>query len=156
VSRKSDSGKVVVLSELGEGEGFGEEALLSDEPRNATVTMKSDGSLMRLTRQDFDQLLKAPLVHWVSAADARALVQSGAGLLDVRTEDEFKRGAVKGSVNVPLYVLRIKAANLDRSRRYVAYCQTGRRSCAAAFLLAQRGFDVAVLRGGLNAIVKTS
>jgi rhodanese-related sulfurtransferase len=83
-------------------------------------------------------------------------VQSGAGLLDVRTEDEFKRGAVKGSVNVPLYVLRIKAANLDRSRRYVAYCQTGRRSCAAAFLLAQRGFDVAVLRGGLNAIVKTS
>ncbi len=155
VSRKSESGRVVVLSELGEGEGFGEEALLSEEPRNATVTMKTDGSLMRLTRQDFDQLLKAPLVHWVSEADARALVQSGAGLLDVRTEDEFKRGAVKGSINVPLYVLRIKAASLDRGRRYVAYCQTGRRSCAAAFLLAQRGFDVSVLRGGLNAIAKT-
>jgi CRP-like cAMP-binding protein len=155
VSRKSDSGKVIVLGELGEGEGFGEEALLSEEPRNATVTMKGDGTLMRLTRQDFDQLLKAPLVHWVSEADARALVQGGAGLLDVRTEDEFKRGAVKGSVNVPLYVLRIKASNLDRSRRYVAYCQTGRRSCAAAFLLAQRGFDVSVLRGGLDAIVRT-
>lgn len=154
VSRKSESGRVVVLGELREGEGFGEEALLSEEPRNATVTMKSDGCLMRLARQDFDQLLKAPLVRWVSAADARALVQGGAALLDVRTEDEFKRGAVKGSINVPLYVLRIKAASLDRNRRYVAYCQTGRRSCVAAFLLAQRGFDVSVLRGGLDAIGK--
>ncbi len=154
VSRKTEAGKVVVLNELGEGEGFGEEALLSEEPRNATVIAKEDGVLLRLTRHDFDALMKAPLVHYVSEAEARGLVQAGAGLLDVRTEDEFKRGAVKGSQNLPLYLVRIKAATLDKQRKYVAYCQTGRRSCAAAFLLCQRGFDVAVLRGGLNALAK--
>jgi CRP-like cAMP-binding protein len=155
VSRKSsDAGQTIVLNELGEGEGFGEEALLSDEPRNATVTMMTDGVLLRLARRDFDQLLREPLVHWVSEDEVRRLVRAGAGLLDVRTEDEFKRGAVKGSVNLPLYLLRIKAANLDPARQYVVYCQTGRRSCAAAFLLSQRGFEVAVLRGGLNAVAK--
>jgi rhodanese-related sulfurtransferase len=34
----------------------------------------------------------------------------------------------------------------------VVYCQTGNRSAAAAFLLSQRGFDVCVLNGGLDAI----
>ncbi|UCH52441.1 MAG: cyclic nucleotide-binding domain-containing protein [Pseudomonadota bacterium] len=156
VSRKSGAGKVVVLNELQEGEGFGEEALLSEEPRNATVVMKTDGVLLRLAPADFDELLKEPLVSWVTEPEARRLVQAGADLLDVRTEDEHRQGAVKGSRNLPLYLLRMKAATLDPARKYVAYCQTGRRSCAAAFLLAQRGFDVAVLRGGLDGVQKPS
>ena len=41
-------------------------------------------------------------------------------------------------------------AVLDRSKEYVAYCQSGRRSAAAAFLFAQRGFKVWVLEGGLK------
>jgi CRP-like cAMP-binding protein len=45
VSRKSDSGKVVVLSELGEGEGFGEEALLSDEPHTSGLRPASQGAV---------------------------------------------------------------------------------------------------------------
>jgi rhodanese-related sulfurtransferase len=43
-------------------------------------------------------------------------------------------------------------AVLDRSREYLAYCQSGRRSAAAAFLFAQRGFRVWVLDGGLRAV----
>jgi rhodanese-related sulfurtransferase len=39
---------------------------------------------------------------------------------------------------------------LDRSREYVTYCQSGRRSAAAAFLFAQRGFRVWLLDGGLK------
>ncbi len=153
VARKSEkSGKVAVLSELSEGESFGEEALLSETPRNATVIMATEGTLMRLSKADFDELLKQPLVRWVASEEAKTMVKSGAGLLDVRTEDEYKHGAIKGSVNVPLYLLRLKVSSLDPERSYVIYCETGNRSCAAAFLMSEHGFDVYVLEGGLAAL----
>jgi len=152
ISRKADSGKVVMLGELGVGQGFGEEALLAGAPRNATVVMLTPGVLMRLGSEDFNALLKAPLVRTVTLSEARALAQFGAGLLDVRTEDEFHNGTIKGSVNLPLYLLRMKAPLLDVSRKYVALCETGSRSTAAAFLLTERGFEVYVLAGGLNAL----
>ncbi len=156
VSRKSEKdGKVVVLSELAEGEGFGEEALVSGAPRNANVIAVTPGTLMRLAKPDFDELLREPLVQEVSLTEAQNMAKAGAGLLDVRTEDEFARGAIKGAVNVPLYALRLKVKSLDPNRKHVVYCQSGNRSAAAGFLLSQRGFNVCVLRGGLNAIGRT-
>ena len=38
---------------------------------------------------------------------------------------------------------------LEQAREYIVYCQSGRRSSAAAFLFAQRGFKVCLLEGGL-------
>jgi len=150
------SAKVITLGELGECDGFGEEALLSNTPRNATVTMLTDGVLMRLAAKDFHELLEEPLVHWVTEADAKSMVHAGACLIDVRLEEEYRGGAIKGSSNIPLYLLRLKAATLDPNRRYIVYCDTSTRSCAAAFLLTQRGFDVSVLRGGLNGLTKAA
>jgi CRP-like cAMP-binding protein len=153
VSRKSEKdGKVSVLGELKDGDSFGEEALVSGTPRNANVIALTPGTLMRLAKADFDELLRQPLVKQVTLPEAQKLVQSGYTLLDVRTEDEFGQGSIKGAINVPLYALRIKAKTLDPVRKYVVCCQTGNRSSAAAFLMSQRGFDVCVLRGGLNAI----
>ena len=153
VSRRSEkSGQATVLSELTVGDSFGEEALLSDAPRNATVTMLTDGVLMRLSKQDFEELLQRPIVRWISARETKEMLKRGAGLLDVRTEDEYKNGSLKGSVNVPLYLLRLKAANLDPDRSYIVYCETGNRSSAATFLLSERGFDVYVLKGGIAAV----
>ncbi len=153
VARKAEkTGKVAVLGELDEGKSFGEEALLSDAPRNATVVMITDGVLMRLSKRDFDALLKRPLVRWVSASETKQMLRQGAGLLDVRTEDEYRQGGLKGSINIPLYLLRLKARGLDPDRSYIAYCETGNRSSAAAFLLSERGLDVHVLKGGLAAL----
>jgi CRP-like cAMP-binding protein len=153
VSRRSEkSGQATVLSEFTVGDSFGEEALLSDAPRNATVTMITDGVLMRLSKQDFEELLQRPLVRWISAQETKEMLKRGAGLLDVRTEDEYKHGALKGSINVPLYLLRLKAGSLDPDRSYIVYCETGNRSSAAAFLLSERGFDVYVLQGGIAAV----
>ena len=156
VSRKTEAGKVVVLVELGEGQGVGEDALLSGAPRNATVMMLTDGVLMRLAKKDFDELLREPMVQSVTQPEAVEMVRAGAALIDVRLEDEHQRGAIKGSVNMPLYLLRLKVASLDPKRKYIVYCQTGSRSTAAAFLLSQRGFDVYVLRGGLNALARAA
>lgn len=150
VSRKSEkTSKVSVLGELSSGQSFGEEALLADAPRNATVVMLTDGVLMRLSKQDFDELLKAPLVHWVSPKEAKVMINQGAGLVDVRLEEEYRHGALKGSMNLPLYLLRLKVGGLDPHRSYILYCESGNRSAAAAFLLSERGFDVHVLEGGL-------
>ena len=147
------SGGTVTLARIEPGEGFGEDALISGEPRNATVTMLSAGLLMRLAASDFHTQLQAPLVHPVTAEEAAAMVhRRGAVLIDVRMEDEYRQGKLKGSLNLPLYLLRLRARALDPARPYILYCQTGRRSSTAAFLLAQRGFDVHVLTGGLDAM----
>lgn len=142
----------VELAELGAGASFGEEALLSESERNASVTMVTDGVLLRLSKQDFNELLKEPLLNWLSPADARARVNAGARWLDVRHSREFSHYRLPDAVNVPLHELRQRMDELDRATPYVCYCKTGRRSSAAAFLLSQAGFDVAVLRGGLQVL----
>jgi len=152
VTRESASGSSVTLAHLSDGDAFGEEALLSEAKRNATVTMDTDGLLMRLSKKDFEELLKAPMLHEVDLEQAREMVKNGAVLLDVRLESEHRAGAIKGSQNIPLFMLRLKAESLDPSRRYICYCETGRRSSAAAFLLSERGFDSCVLKGGLQAM----
>jgi CRP-like cAMP-binding protein len=141
-----------VLAVIGRGEGFGEEALLTGFPRNATVTMVTDGVLMRLAKQDFDALLKAPLLMRVDMLETKHLLAAGARLVDVRLEDEYDSGTLKGSINLPLYLLRVRAAALVSSKKYILFCQHEERSSAAAFLLAQRGFDVYVLKGGLAGV----
>jgi rhodanese-related sulfurtransferase len=55
------------------------------------------------------------------------------------------------SINVPLYILRLKMGSLDPAKKYVVYCDNGQRSASAAFLLNERGFDVYLLEGGLIA-----
>ncbi|NOY16470.1 MAG: cyclic nucleotide-binding domain-containing protein [Gammaproteobacteria bacterium] len=152
VAKKNDDGKTDIVSELSVGDQFGEEALLSDTPRNATVMMKTDGILMRLTREDFNELLTEPMLHWAEQAEANALIGEGAGILDVRTVDEYRSGAINNSLNIPLSQIRQFSEHLDRTRKYVIYCQTGSRSSVATFMLNQRGFNTVALKGGLMAL----
>lgn len=142
----------VVLDRIGRGEGFGEEALLTGLPRNATVTMITDGELMRLAKKDFDALLKAPLLMKVDGLEARHLIAGGGRLVDVRLEEEYQAGTLAGSLNLPLYLLRVRAPALETRKKYILFCEHEERSSAAAFLLAQRGLDVYVLKGGLAAV----
>jgi CRP-like cAMP-binding protein len=137
------------LAELGVGESFGEEALVADTRRNATVTMQSDGSLMRLAKADFQELLNEPLLRWVDLDKARDLVSRGAQWLDVRLPSEFENFSLEGAINIPLYFIRMKLRTLDTGTPYVVVCDTGRRSSAGAFLLSERGFEAYCLRGGL-------
>jgi CRP-like cAMP-binding protein/predicted nucleic acid-binding Zn-ribbon protein len=150
VSRKaSPRSKEVLLAELGEGACFGEEALVSDASRNASVTMLTDGTLMRLSKDDFKQLLCAPMVHEVAFNEAQELISQGARWLDVRLPGEFENRSIKESINLPLSALRDQSAELDSDASYVVCCDTGRRSAAGAFLLRQRGLSVYTLKNGL-------
>jgi rhodanese-related sulfurtransferase len=145
---KDTSQPPIFLAEISDGTGFGEEALASDNKRNATVTMKTDGQLLRLKKQDFVELLKAPIVKHINKADATDRVSKGAVWLDVRYATEFEYSRIDGAINAPLHELRGMISQLDDSKEYIVYCQTGRRSSAAAFILAQFGFEAWVLEGG--------
>ena len=142
--------KGVKLATLTVGDSFGEEALISDSKRNATVTMLTEGHLMRLNKEDFNSLLNEPLLNWVDFAEAKELVAKGALWLDVRLPTEYKAKHIKGSINIPLIFLRMKANSLDTEKPYVIYCDTGRRSSAASFLLNEKDITSYVLRDGVD------
>jgi rhodanese-related sulfurtransferase len=140
----------IKLAELAVGETFGEEALIAEAKRNATVTMLSDGVLMRLNKQDFRDLMHEPLLRWVDEVQALKIIQNRGQWLDVRLPSEYQNLAIEGSINIPLYFVRLKLNALDRKMPYVVVCDTGRRSSAAAFILSERGFDAYVLKGGIT------
>lgn len=152
VVRTTEIGKEMRLAEKSVGDGFGEEALISDTKRNATVRMLTEGELMRLAKEDFRALLTEPVLEQLSFEEAATMVLKQKGVwVDVRLESEFNNDHIKGAINVPLYLLRIHAKKLPEDRPIVVYCDTGRRSSAAAYLLSERGFDVYVLQGGYQA-----
>ena len=112
--------------------------------------MQTDGSLMRLGKDDFRALLKEPLLEWLDKDEADKVIAHGGQWLDVRLPSEFKVFHKDGAVNMPLYLLRHKLNVLVPGTQYVVCCDTGLRSSAAAFILKQKGFQVVVLTGGLN------
>ena len=137
------------LAELSVGSTFGEEALISEAKRNATVTMTTDGAVMRLGKDDFRTLLNEPMLDWVDMAAAQKIIDDGGVWLDVRLPSEFQNFHKPGAVNMPLYFIRLKLSTLDRDRSYVVCCDTGRRSSAGAYIMNERGFSTYVLQGGL-------
>ena len=140
----------IKLAELNVGDTFGEEALISDAKRNATVTMINDGAVMRLGKDDFNRLLNEPMLDWVDVAEAEQIVAGGGKWLDVRLPSEFENYHQEGAINIPLYFIRLKINTLDPGTRYVLCCDTGRRSSAGAYILSERGFQAYVLKGGIN------
>ena len=142
--------RTVELADLKPGRSFGEEALISGGKRNATVTMKSNGVVMRLAKKDFDALLKEPLLNRISPDDARLSIAKGDKWLDVRHAKEYNHSRLPHAINIPLHELRLRLNELDKDTNYICYCSTGKRSSAAAFLLAQQGFKAQVLNGGVQ------
>ncbi len=144
------SPKPIRLAELEANSCFGEEALISEDKRNATVTMLEKGSLMRLAKDHFRALLTAPLTGDISFAAASEKVAAGEAVwLDVRLPSEYKNHHLEGALNIPLFMLRPKLGSLDRSKTYIVYCDGGRRSAVGSFVLTHKGFEAKRLKGGL-------
>lgn len=145
VTRESKQHHATLLATLGPGQAFGEEALVSGNSRNATVTMQSAGILLRLSKPDFEELLRAPLLKQVSKDEAEQRVRKGARLIDVRTPAEYNFKHFPEAINLPLHDIRNAMTKLDKHDEYVLYCETGRRATAATFILAQQGFNSVAL-----------
>ncbi len=87
--------------------------------------------------------------EWVSLMDKT----SNAVLLDVRTEEEYEEGHIKGAKLIDLrqpqeFMDEIEA--LDKSKSYFVYCRSGRRSTQACLLLDQQNVAATYnLKGGI-------
>lgn len=134
-----------VVNELGRLAAFGEEALVSGSPRNATIEMLTDGLLMRLSKADFEKLLVPPFIQRVSAQETKHLAKRGAILIDVRSREEFMVRRLVRSISIPLNRLRAHMKKLDKEKVYIVYCDSAIRSAAGCFLLSQQGFKAYLL-----------
>ncbi|GAB2189464.1 cyclic nucleotide-binding domain-containing protein [Sessilibacter sp. MAH2] len=145
----SGSVQVIPLSggntiQLSEGSYFGEEALVGDTTRNASVKMQTKGSLMRLSKEDFVELLQNPLFKYIERDqidDFGPQVQ----LLDVRLPIEHRHVCVRGSRNIALGKLRDNIQSLDPGYTYVVTDDGGSRSKVAVQLLLQTGLSAVIL-----------
>lgn len=145
-----ETDETITLAELEVGDCFGEEALLSDQKRVTTVTMLTAGKMMRLARNDYDELIRQPVPNLVDFEAASSRKNEGAEWLDVRFKDEYLQYRLKNSLNIPFRQLEQKLETLNKDKLYLICCDTGVRSSVAADLLRDRGFDASYLEGGLQ------
>ena len=74
-------------------------------------------------------------------SQARALVKSGAQLIDVRTPGEFSSGHVEGARNIPVQELGERIGEVGpKDVPVVLYCRSGARSAKAKRMLESSGF----------------
>jgi rhodanese-related sulfurtransferase len=85
----------------------------------------------------------------VSASEAMRLLESGALVVDVRGEREWRRAHVPGSLHLPLDRLEARAEELPDDRLLITFCTGGLLSSGAANLLTEMGFEAVNLARGL-------
>lgn len=74
--------------------------------------------------------------------DYKALLSQGAVIVDVRTAAEFKSGHINGAVNIPLDVIKSKAAELKKKNKpVITCCRSGSRSGMAKSMLSAAGVE---------------
>ena len=137
-----------ILAALRPGDYFGEEALVGDTTRNATVQMLTPGKLMCLEKNDFLTLLQEPVRRYITYEE---LVKNSNGqspyqIIDVRLPLERRFQSVPNSRNIPLSQLRKNLPSLELSQVYVVTDDAGRRADVAAQLLNQAGYDTLILQ----------
>jgi rhodanese-related sulfurtransferase len=89
----------------------------------------------------------------IKATDASIALQSSEApfLLDVRQPEEFETMRIAGAVLIPMGELNARLTELPREREIICVCHSGSRSVFAARMLADMGFKVINLRGGMMA-----
>lgn len=137
-----------ILAALRPGDYFGEEALVGDTTRNATVKMLTPGKLMCLEKSDFLTLLQEPIRRFITYEELtkNTEIQNRYQIIDVRLPLERRFQSVPQSRNIPLSQLRKNLPSLDQTQIYVVTDDAGRRADVAAQLLNQAGYETLILQ----------
>ena len=76
----------------------------------------------------------------VNVDQVRTLVENNNTIIDVREDYEFKRGHIKGAINIPLSELRERTDEIPKDKPVYLHCRTGQRSYNATLALQNLGF----------------
>lgn len=150
--KPSPNAKEIKLAQLATGDTFGEDSLLSDAPRNVTITALTDISLLRLNKPNFVSLIKEPSLKFIDYVEMQDAVQKGALLLDVRSPDDYEHHHLADSINEPFFSLRMQLKTLNRDKPIIVVCADGKTSEAAVFLLLRHKINAMILTGGMAGI----
>ncbi|MGP6206796.1 rhodanese-like domain-containing protein [Cuniculiplasma sp. SKW3] len=71
-------------------------------------------------------------------------------VIDVREPYEWSSGYIDGAELIPMEELFRDYGKLDKNKKYAVVCEHGNRSIYAAMFLADKGFKVANVEGGMN------
>ena len=71
-------------------------------------------------------------------------------LVDVREVDEFEALHLEGAQNLPLSQLADIYDQLDKDLLHYVVCKSGMRSARACQFLAEQGYDVINVQGGMT------
>ena len=72
-------------------------------------------------------------------------------VLDVREVEEFETLHLEGARNLPLSQLADTYEQLDKTQPYYVICKSGIRSARACQFLAEQGYKVVNVQGGMDA-----
>lgn len=89
----------------------------------------------------------------ISAKEVQQAIEQGqaVNLIDVREVDEVEAGHIPGIVHIPLGLLEFRMHELDKNEPYTIVCRSGARSGRATQFLANHGFNVTNMVGGMLA-----
>ena len=73
-------------------------------------------------------------------------------VLDVRGVEEFEALHLEGAHNFPLSQLTDTFEQLDKDKLYYVICKSGMRSARACQILAEQGYEVINVQGGMDAL----
>ena len=73
-------------------------------------------------------------------------------LVDVREVEEFEALHLEGARNFPLSQLADTYKQLDKDQLYYVICKSGMRSARACQFLAEQGYEVTNVQGGMDAL----
>lgn len=77
-------------------------------------------------------------------------------LIDIRNEDAFRYGSIKGAVNLPEQKIFLRKEELSAAKRLILFCAKGINSIGVAERLREEGFDAVSLEGGYGAYLMDS
>ena len=86
--------------------------------------------------------------------ELKELINKGGQIIDVRTKDEYQRGHIKGSVNIPLQVLSHSLSKINKDKPVITCCASGMRSASAKNILVSRGYTDVYNGGGWLSLQK--
>jgi CRP-like cAMP-binding protein len=142
-------GASILIANLGIGDTFGQDALVSDDLRNATVTTLSACTLMRLAEPEFEKLLLEPVIEYVTETDLEdmsKLADAKPVIIDLRSLENTNQSKYPGSINIPLLLLRKNLKQLSIDNIFIMVGERKPKIAElGAYLMNERGFTAYVL-----------
>ena len=147
---QTTAGETKRVAEMSAGSSFGQDALISDAPRNATVTTLESCELMRLSESDFSELLMSPVIEYVTLQEVDAVKSMHTKppiFIDVRSNLEVQPLEISDPVKrIPLPLLRDEMRGFDVDPIYLVIGpQRPKIAEVAAYLLNEAGFSAYVV-----------